>query len=210
MRGATACCGRNEQCCKFQSTHPVRGATTAKQDTKTSTSISIHAPREGCDFFQVYGHRVPLEFQSTHPVRGATHYTVRWMNDFTISIHAPREGCDCQNWWADLSNAISIHAPREGCDTDAQNHANNAGISIHAPREGCDRHFVHASLDGIEFQSTHPVRGATRVLLHAFRILLFQSTHPVRGATMSIFATRPCRWISIHAPREGCDQPLIQ
>ena len=35
------------------------------------------------------------------------------------------------------------------------------GISIHAPREGCD--FKGASLRALtdEFQSTHPVRGAT-------------------------------------------------
>ena len=34
-------------------------------------------------------------------------------------------------------------------------------ISIHAPREGCDLEDI-AEFDGDEFQSTHPVRGATR------------------------------------------------
>ena len=36
----------------FQSTHPVRGATTALNSAKQAITISIHAPREGCD-----GHR---------------------------------------------------------------------------------------------------------------------------------------------------------
>ena len=33
-------------------------------------------------------------------------------------------------------------------------------ISIHAPREGCDSFFSGIG-EGIKFQSTHPVRGAT-------------------------------------------------
>ena len=34
----------------------------------------------------------------------------------------------------------------------------------------------------------------------------FQSTHPVRGATLRLYASRRSAIISIHAPREGCDQ----
>ena len=80
----------------------------------------------------------------------------------------------------------------------------------------------------MQFQSTHPVRGATediqsddlviRISIHAPRegcdgprprsrpgTLRFQSTHPVRGATGHRGFLRPCGTISIHAPREGCD-----
>ena len=35
----------------------------------------------------------------------------------------------------------------------------------------------------VEFQSTHPVRGATSMLYWVIGSLIFQSTHPVRGAT---------------------------
>ena len=36
----------------------------------------------------------------------------------------------------------------------------------------------------MQFQSTHPVRGATYLIYHApNRDTPFQSTHPVRGAT---------------------------
>ena len=35
---------------QFQSTHPARGATKAKLAQSTMTYISIHAPREGCDY----------------------------------------------------------------------------------------------------------------------------------------------------------------
>ena len=78
------------------------------------------------------------------------------------------------------------------------------------------------------FQSTHPVRGATAVLvpklifpkisIHAPREgcdtntnneqrdnAVFQSTHPVRGATGNLAENYTASQISIHAPREGCD-----
>ena len=57
---------------RFQSTHPVRGATAAGR---------IY------DMFD----RV---FQSTHPVRGATVKSLSKAFRDNISIHAPREGCD--------------------------------------------------------------------------------------------------------------------
>ena len=35
----------------------------------------------------------------------------------------------------------------------------------------------------VEFQSTHPVRGATQLTVKEGAAISFQSTHPVRGAT---------------------------
>ena len=81
----------------------------------------------------------------------------------------------------------------------------------------------------IEFQSAHPVRGATapsnqltheqNISIHAPRAgcdqiqtdrrqqqRQFQSTHPVRGATSPNPETLAKIAISIHAPRAGCDQ----
>ena len=65
----------------------------------------------------------------------------------------------------------------------------------------------------IEFQSAHPVRGAT---FFGFRILpapLFQSTRPVWGATVRRGDRGDGHPISIHAPRAGCDldteKPLV-
>ena len=58
-------------------------------------------------------------------------------------------------------------------------------ISIHAPREGCDWETGMSTMD----------------------IDIFQSTHPVRGATGLVIAVDYRQSISIHAPREGCDPP---
>ena len=101
----------------FQSTHPVRGATYIKHSLELFGVISIHAPREGCDRFLFHvALFVPFKFQSTHPVRGATLFEVSGASRQAISIHAPREGCDKARKGGGEVGSISIHAPREGCD----------------------------------------------------------------------------------------------
>ncbi|KDU79501.1 hypothetical protein HMPREF1121_00237 [Porphyromonas sp. KLE 1280] len=106
-----------EDVIQFQFTHPGRGATLARRDRQgQGAHVSIHAPREGCDFGvvmdAVYGgmfqfthpgrgatlsrarRSVPSPFQFTHPGRGATqHGILEWLTE-EVSIHAPREGCD--------------------------------------------------------------------------------------------------------------------
>ena len=56
----------------FQSTHPVRGATDKVCHNGGGNTISIHAPREGCDAMRALDKKI----------------------NQLISIHAPREGCD--------------------------------------------------------------------------------------------------------------------
>ena len=168
----------------FQSTHPVRGATDKVCHNGGGNTISIHAPREGCDFGSLtfdYG-------------------TV-------ISIHAPREGCDVDDIALVVHEFISIHAPREGCDQTVGRPGLVHGISIHAPREGCDfpdrphRRTFHV------FQSTHPVRGATDALDLSQRVLHISIHAPREGCdhVLGSFLFIHER-ISIHAPREGCDR----
>ena len=102
---------------EFQSTHPARGATSSifilspvvanfnprtprgvrpnvTLCRATTTAISIHAPREGCDVKHHFYHPPKNQFQSTHPARGATGQSDSLHTCRRISIHAPREGCD--------------------------------------------------------------------------------------------------------------------
>ena len=148
----------------FQSTHPVRGATTIP-----TASLSL----------------LPL-FQSTHPVRGATGRARARARVAQISIHAPRAGCDIiRRTTLGFSRLISIHAPRAGCDVwthrtppmwtfdfnprtpcggrriGSFKRAPLGDISIHAPRAGCDTSMSQTLRTFQKFQSTHPVRGAT-------------------------------------------------
>ena len=57
-----------------------------------------------------------------------------------------------------------------------------------------------------QFQSTHPMRGATATAqaMPSFPTI-FQSTHPMRGATPKRHGSTGRTDISIHAPHAGCD-----
>ena len=94
---------------RFQSTHPVRGATLSRPHDHDRGRISIHAPREGCDFACF------VEASASH-----------------ISIHAPREGCDDRTVRRATRGQISIHAPREGCDGKNGLHISKYGYSTHS------------------------------------------------------------------------------
>ena len=134
VRGATTnTCRRGEPSFQFQSTHPVRGATCAARPAAGGSDISIHAPREGCDPCEGLVVIALHEFQSTHPVRGATkvHHAPRRV--VGISIHAPREGCDGLEMRVHARADISIHAPREGCDR---------GNGLRIPRYGHSDHSL--------------------------------------------------------------------
>ena len=127
----------------------------------TAVNVSIHAPREGCDKTEGVRWDNMIKFQFTHPGRGATHGPNKVRAYLLVSIHAPREGCDVKKLRCRLLRLlVSIHAPREGCDSIRSLSALETSVSIHAPREGCDR----------------PLRTLSGTLN-----------------------------VSIHAPREGCD-----
>ena len=125
--------------------------------------VSIHAPREGRDLDAPVEIDMGMEFQSTRPVKGATRKLAASEHERDVSIHAPREGRDVARGNAKPRTLVSIHAPREGRDDEVES-------------------LFHREL---MFQSTRPVKGATRP----------RRPHP-----------RPPQ-VSIHAPREGRDAP---
>ncbi len=125
-----------------------------------------------------------LPFQSTLPVRGATGVSAPGNPD--LANFNPRSPC------GERHNATDVRL------RDAQ-------ISIHAPRAGSDALEVVAGAGAVQFQSTLPVRGATRKGTGQVVYCEFQSTLPVRGATVEPGPGRTCRMISIHAPRAGSD-----
>ena len=153
-----------------------------------SQSISIHAPREGCDHgkFEAYayindfnprtprgvrhmlrgGGTGPHGFQSTHPARGAT-------------------GGRCTD--AIPSVYFNPRTPR--------------GVRPHIP---C------SPIPSRGFQSTHPARGATSSPCR-FRTAHKISIHaPREGCDLGARGRAYAQAISIHAPREGCDSKLYQ
>ena len=55
------------------------------------------------------------------------------------------------------------------------------------------------------FQFTHPVWGATLISPLLVSCSMFQFTHPVWGATLLLAQMYYNLFVSIHAPRAGCD-----
>ena len=173
----------------FQFTHPGRGATQECRGSYTSSRVSIHAPREGCDL-------------AGAPSRACRH----------VSIHAPREGCDYQHQaLLRPSEKFQFTHPGRGATSDNEHrytpkefqftHPGRGAtqptcspramqmVSIHAPREGCDREEHLSLLDYGCFNSRTP--GGVRLVLFCVVLLVrrFQFTHPGRGATAAKAST---------------------
>ena len=148
----------------FQSTHPLRGATTMCSGTRSATAN--FNPRTPCGVRRLERTIDDLRqqlFQSTHPLRGATVKDFTLIRIISISIHAPLAGCDLVvDYSAYMNQFISIHAPLAGCDVCERDGDLCAGISIHAPLAGCDKSRPDLRGRGGLFQSTHPLRGATK------------------------------------------------
>ena len=82
-------------------------------------------------------------------------------------------------------------------------------VSIHAPRAGCDCHEKRLQLHARCFNSRTPC-GVRQYVDNARYIQdRFQFTHPVRGATTKYIQPNITTNVSIHAPRAGCDLPII-
>ena len=102
-------------------------------------------------------------FQSTHPLRGATHVSRPVAVDRRISIHAPLAGCDMA---ASSYLAVSRYfnprtpcgvrrAPPNRLPSPPFNFNPRTPCGVRRPRPGDQDHPER-------FQSTHPLRGATR------------------------------------------------
>ena len=80
--------------------------------------ISIHAPREGGDFWFHQAYDVNKYFNPRPPRGGRPYPIILLYSSIDISIHAPREGGDRSSLRFAWRGFISIHAPREGGDDD--------------------------------------------------------------------------------------------
>ena len=99
---------------RFQSTHPLRGATAIDLDFLTILFISIHAPLAGCDRRSWSMSRLLMVFQSTHPLRGATE-TIRHGTDQRLfqSTH-PLRGATARRSTLDHASGFQSTHPLRG------------------------------------------------------------------------------------------------
>ena len=152
------------QCGVFQSTLPVRGATGAAPLQPGRADISIHAPRAGSDQ-HIGGLFVQdTDFNPCSPC-GERPWVVWAVNSQQlISIHAPRAGSDLSVVY--FYGMLDDFNPRSPCGERRQRSYSSLAprlISIHAPRAGSDVRLYRDDGGKVTFQSTLPVRGATRL-----------------------------------------------
>ena len=105
-----------------------------------------------------------------------------------------------------LVTQISIHAPHAGSDGRALFLQCAEGISIHAPHAGSDPTSVTVSPVAAEFQSTLPMRGATRTFAAmGFSTIHFNPRSPCGERRWAMYYLASTQEISIHAPHAGSD-----
>ena len=216
----------------FQSTHPLRGATRTYWIRITNKTFQSTHPLRGATaihFLRLYA----VKFQSTHPLRGATAHTCH--TNRQVQHFNPRTPCGVRRRFLPPSQApapISIHAPLAGCDRTLLVTQMMIDISIHAPLAGCDDTRKKRRGDLPIFQSTHPLRGATRrgacsagtrthfnprtpcgvrpsVMPDAFIHVDFNPRTPCGVRPCMGTQRQPPGQISIHAPLAGCDRRLV-
>ena len=169
---------------RFQPTRPLRGATPR--------------PRHGC--------AGSMLFQPTRPLRGATIQRLHSQRAIYISTHAPLAGRDDLVPPFICEGGISTHAPLAGRDG-YNPRPRQDGRPYFNPRAPCGAR--HGSTikrgDGMRFQPTRPLRGATISSHHLSAREVFQPTRPLRGATLEALKDRAVLDISTHAPLAGRD-----
>ena len=124
-----------------------------------------------------------------------------------ISIHAPRAGSDERPCKAHLHDHISIHAPRAGSDDgDTVNVVEK--IDDFNPRSPCGERpqsTAQTRRPQTHFNPRSPCGERRWYWWLRTPYSSFQSTLPVRGATRSAQRAGWYSSISIHAPRAGSD-----
>ena len=100
-----------------------------------------------------------------------------------ISIHAPHAGCDAYPSTRCIPS--SNFNPRTPCGVRRARYHKALRLPYFNPRTPCGvrpgRRRKWSTIT--EFQSTHPMRGATSIAIVPACCSIFQSTHPMRGAT---------------------------
>ena len=127
------------------------------------TSVSIHAPREGCDLLLLLVLPLLISFNSRTPggVRLKRRRTI--INAINVSIHAPREGCDLPALFRPNSSVL---------------------FQFTHPGRGATIYNLIYFAAKISFNSRTPggVRQSTQIFTSV--TTMFQFTHPGRGATV--------------------------
>ena len=184
MRGATKHCKTLSPAKQISIHTPLAGSDHVHSEIHTARDISIHTPLAGSD----------PAIRCVPPVRC----------DFN-----PHSPCGERRLHIPLARAkaeISIHTPLAGSDRRLRAHHPHPLISIHTPLAGSDLILTRPPPDWGLISIHTPLAGSDRkrnlLLVMSQR---FQSTLPLRGATKPRVSVHTWIRISIHTPLAGSD-----
>ncbi len=174
------------QLCLFQSTLPMRGATLLRHHQSPNTSL----------------------FQSTLPMRGATCASLSLLT--ILDNFNPHSPCGERPLLGSLiAPAWRYFNPHSPCGERPERDeyaAKILGISIHTPHAGSDMDTAMQRAAYALFQSTLPMRGATKMgARHGQQTTISIHTPHAGSDNPTRYAGRPRGGISIHTPHAGSD-----
>ena len=174
---------------RFQSTRPLRGATSEVDACCACWLISIHAPLAGRD-------------KDSH------------LYDFRCKYFNPRAPCGARR--QELIHRavclyISIHAPLAGRDAPASQSTSAARISIHAPLAGRDCNSWNQLFSKLDFNPRAPCGARLNAVYMGWLFFCHFNPRAPCGARLGESAGNlKLSYISIHAPLAGRDFQLLQ
>ena len=193
---------------RFQSTRPVRGATSRSGHARQGLRVSIHAPRTGRDVLADNPRCDRAGFQSTRPVRGATRKAwfefVRLVFQSTRPVRGATSGAHLV---AAVCKFQSTRPVRGATAEHGYAWQRQKRFNPRAPYGARRVRRVPAGDGGLRFNPRAPYGARLATPTTGWSPRRFQSTRPVRGATRAARPGQPVGGVSIHAPRTGRDVP---
>ena len=144
-------------------------------------------------------------FQSTRPVRGATRM---FGEPFGYAAgFNPRAPCGARPLYRPSGICSICFNPRAPCGARPCSTFKFCTAFSFNPRAPCGARHAELYAAGIFgwFQSTRPVRGATRSCSHPLYVPRVSSHAPRAGRDVLIYIVSSLNAVSIHAPRAGRD-----
>ena len=140
----------------FQSTLPLRGATTMRRSSPCRSYFNPHSPcGERLEPLATLG--AGMAFQSTLPLRGATLGQAPNIKAAIISIHTPLAGSDLMGYAVALTEMqFQSTLPLRGATGQASHPHGRHSISIHTPLAGSDATHQRFQPSGRDFNPHSP------------------------------------------------------
>ena len=168
--------------------------------------ISTHTPHAGRDFLRHLTGMVLSNFNSHAPCGARLSVAAYPPTNRAFQLTRPMRGATGLDFWATTRMSISTHTPHAGRDNiPCKTFPQRLYFNSHAPcgarlqRSYRQRTFSH-------FNSHAPCGARQRRDFPRIDGMEFQLTRPMRGATCRPAKQKLKRWISTHTPHAGRDQ----